>query len=295
MSRGRKHHRSRRPLHGFTLVELLVVIGIIVVLISILMPALNRAREAAKRTQCGGNLHQIGLAISMFANENKRLPYDCSQWPAGDTWWTSWMYSPDFFALEDNYGGKKQIFVCPSNQDDNVITNQQDAGVEVLFGSPSGNTNDESVARAIAANMTPDPRANINQTDWNGHALLGYVYFGMPGRVDLSTRHPWEVWKITDHTSENSPDDLNPPLMADVTCYQPGSATIQYKYNHGHMWTMNPAPTPVANVDDPSTYPSALHIGDVVGNCLYLDGHVELKAPDPKPWAFLGGAVFWYK
>ncbi|MCX6345827.1 MAG: prepilin-type N-terminal cleavage/methylation domain-containing protein [Armatimonadetes bacterium] len=97
---------------GFSLIELLVVIGIIAILAAILFPMLTKAREKAKCATCLSNLKQVGNAMKLYGNDwDDRFPYFCNEWGV----------YPDLTDILKKYTKGMKVFACPSDIGEQAI------------------------------------------------------------------------------------------------------------------------------------------------------------------------------
>ncbi len=171
-----------RANRGFTLVELLVVIAIIGILVGLLLPAVQAAREAARRMQCSNNLKQIGLALHTYSTTYKSLPAGCYGLPNGTsfnghgwTWHASILPQIEQLSLYNSVQGADgmgnelgdqntgkplivkattlSVFWCPSQPDVRNGTQKngyQPSNYNGNMGTRIGNGNDDCICTGIA-------------------------------------------------------------------------------------------------------------------------------------------------
>jgi prepilin-type N-terminal cleavage/methylation domain-containing protein/prepilin-type processing-associated H-X9-DG protein len=231
---------------GFTLIELLVVIAIIAVLMAVLFPALQRAREQSRRVTCANNLKQINTSLQMYGNENNaQLPLN-----VGGYWLWDIAYSTSDFIIRT--GGSKDTFYCPSDRSKNA-----DMAIVWCF------TQDPRPYTARSDSIT-EPTTNRD----NYYRVTSYFWMmdTKTGRTQQPRGTPTKKWVKTLNDTQPASTELAVDATLSTTADPATASFVEVRGGLYSRWQLFDRTNHISRGEKPEG-----------GNITFVDGHLEWR------------------
>ena len=202
------------PRPGFTLIELLVVIAIIAVLIGLLVPAVQKVREAANRMSCTNNLKQLGIAMHSYHDANQKFPANMQQ--VGTNRWENLSATYQILSYIEQDALFKQITIPTNVPPQGSAYNNGIGGNAANWSSAWGTAMNTSIKTLICPSSPPAPKRGTNNRGWDGP---GSNYGWCAGSRSLAM---WDGTFNSDGTTRSSNTNgiisqLKQSRMAEIT------------------------------------------------------------------------------